>query len=90
VQQSQQQQLSNAQLQQMMMGKMQMQVAPQIHMQQAHIQGVVGGQGQTPNLSPAQMHMQHFQQPQAQHHSPIPQPQHTGQQKTKPAVKKGR
>jgi len=72
------------------MGKMQMQMGPQMHIQQGHVQGVVGGQSQTPNLSPAQMHM-HFQQPQqAQHRSPIPQAQHAGQQKAKPAtVKKG-
>lgn len=88
--QSQQHQLSNAQLQATMMGKMQMQMGPQIHIQQGHVQGVVGGQGQTPNLSPAQIHTQHFQQPQAQHHSPIPRAQHVGQQKTKPtAIKKG-
>jgi hypothetical protein len=73
-----------------MMGKMQMQMGPQMHMQQSHVQGVVGGQGPTTNMSPAQMQM-HFQQAQAQHHSSIAQTQHTGQQKAKPtaAVKKG-
>jgi hypothetical protein len=87
---AQQQQMSNAQLQATMMGKMQMQMGPQMHMQQSHVQGVVGGQGPTTNMSPAQMQM-HFQQAQAQHHSSIAQTQHTGQQKAKPtaAVKKG-
>ena len=81
--------LNSAQLQATMMSKMQMQVGPQIHMQQGHIQGVAAGQSQTTNISPAQMHMPHFQQPPAQHPSPIAQAQHAGQQKAKPTTKKG-
>lgn len=76
--QPQQHQMNNAQLQATMMGKLQM--GSQIHMQQGHVQGVVGGQ----------MHMPHLQQTQGQHHSPIPQVQHVVQQKAKPpGAKKG-
>ena len=67
-----------------MMGKMQMQVGPQTHLQQGHIQGIAGGQGQATSMSPAQMHMPHFQQSQA--HSPIAQAQHGVQQKAKPTT----